>query len=331
MILRILLLACAGLAGSAAIAAPASFETRAEVRAFIDEMVQRHGFVAEELGFLFSRARSREDILRAITPPTEPRARSWKDYRTRFVNGVRVSGGTAFWSRHRKTLARATQAFGVPEDIIVAIIGVETVYGRQTGGHRVVDALSTLAFDYPPRAAFFRSELEQYLLLARDEAFDVFSVRGSYAGAIGIPQFMPGSIRRYAVDFDGDAAIDLRGSVADAIGSVGSFLRAHGWRRGEAIWVPAQVNGTAHRTLLDAGIRPVTPVADLARYGVSTDAAIGVQTKVALIALESPDAPTEYRLALENFYVLTRYNRSSHYASAVSDLAAALRAPRRGR
>ena len=174
---------------------------------------QRHGFVANELEFLFRRARSREDVLRAIEPPKMPRERSWQTYRARFVNDTRIRGGVAFWSRYATTLARASREHGVPEEIIVAIIGVETLYGRQTGSFRVVDALATLAFDYPPRAAFFRSELEQYLLLARDEAFDVFSVKGSYAGAIGIPQFMPGSIRRYAVDYDDNARIDLRALV----------------------------------------------------------------------------------------------------------------------
>jgi len=313
-----------------AIAAPGAFDARTDVREFIDDMVGRHGFVADELEFLFSRARSSKATLRAITPRETPRARSWKTYRARFVNDRRIKGGAAFWSRHRETLARAAREHGVPAEIIVAIIGVETVYGRQTGNYRVVDSLATLAFDYPPRAAFFRSELEQYLLLARDAKFDVFSVKGSYAGAIGIPQFMPGSIRRYAVDFDGNASIDLRRSAADAIGSVANFLRAHGWRRGEAIWSPARVHGGSHRALLDAGIRPTIRVADLGRFEVGTGDTLAPDTRVALIALDSPDGEIEYRLGLENFYVLTRYNRSSLYASAVADLAAVLRPSRGG-
>jgi len=316
-------------AAGTATASPDSFETRADVRLFIDEMVQRHGFVARELEFLFSRARSQADVLRAIAPPAEPRERSWETYRTRFVNDTRIAGGLAFWARNAKTVARAEREYGVPEEIIVAIIGVETLYGRHTGGFRVVDSLATLAFDYPPRAAFFRSELEQYLLLARDEALDVFSVKGSYAGAIGIPQFMPGSIRRYAVDFDGSASIDLRSSAADAIGSVANFLRAHGWRRGESIWVPARIVGDTYRELLAAGIRPSTPVSALRGVEPAPGAEVAPDARVALIALESPGAATEYRLGLENFYVLTRYNRSSMYASAVSDLAAALRAAHR--
>ncbi len=326
--LAVLLASCAV---GVATAAPDPFVARPEVRAFIGEMVQRHGFVVNELEFLFSRARSREDVLRFIAPPKEPRERSWQTYRARFVNDTRIRGGVAFWTRHARTLARAAQEHGVPEEIIVAIIGVETLYGRQTGNFRVVDSLATLAFDYPPRAAFFRAELEQYLLLARDESFDVFSVKGSYAGAIGIPQFMPGSIRRYAVDYDGNARIDLRKSPVDAIGSVANFLRQHGWKRGEAIWAPARVDGESHRSLLAAGIRPKTRVADLRGVQPGSGTQLPPDVRVALIALESPGADTEYRLGLENFYVLTRYNRSSLYASAVADLAVAVRDARRAR
>jgi membrane-bound lytic murein transglycosylase B len=220
----------------------------------------------------------------------------------------------------------------VPEEIIVAIIGVETQYGRQMGAWRVIDALSTLAFDYAPRAEFFRGELEQYLLYARDAGIDVFSVRGSYAGAIGIPQFMPGSYRRFAVDFDGDGAIDLRASPADAIGSVANFLVKHGWRRGERVHLPARVTGgsagTAYRELVDAGIEPKTPLSELKRYGVETRTDLALDTPVALIELESPGAATEYRLGLRNFFVLTRYNRSVLYASAVYDLAQEIKAKR---
>jgi membrane-bound lytic murein transglycosylase B len=220
----------------------------------------------------------------------------------------------------------------VAEEIIVAIIGVETLYGRQMGSWRVIDALSTLAFDYPPRAEFFRGELEQYLLFAREQGIDVFSVKGSYAGAIGIPQFMPGSYRRFAVDFDGDGATDLRASATDAIGSVANFLVKHGWRRGERVQLPARVAGgnagDAHRPLLEAGIEPSTSLAELKRYGVETRTDLALETPVALIELESPGAPTEYRLALRNFYVLTRYNRSVLYASAVYDLAQELKGKR---
>ena len=189
----------------------------------------------------------------------------------------------------------------------------------------MIDALSTLAFDYAPRAEYFRGELEQYLLFARDTGIDVFSVRGSYAGAIGIAQFMPGSYRRFAVDFDGDGAIDLRASAADAIGSVANFLARHGWRRGERLQLPARVSGDAHRALLEAGIEPRTSLAELKRFGVETRTDLALDTPVALIELESPGATTEFRLGLHNFYVLTRYNRSALYAAAVCDLAQELK------
>jgi membrane-bound lytic murein transglycosylase B len=301
---------------------------REDVRGFIRELVERHGFVERELKFLFSRAHREPAILAAITPPKDPQARSWLAYRARFVTEARIAEGAQFWRRHAAALERAAAGHGVPEEIIVAIIGVETLYGRQMGTWRVIDALATLAFDYPPRAEFFRSELEQYLLFARESGLDVFSVRGSYAGAIGIPQFMPGSYRRFAVDFDGDGAVNLRSSPADAIGSVANFLVKHGWRRGERVYLPARVMGDAYRELVDAGIEPKTSLSELKRYGVETRTDLALDTPVALIELESPGAATEYRLGLRNFFVLTRYNRSALYASAVFDLAQEIKSRR---
>ena len=214
---------------------------------------------------------------------------------------------------------------------MVAIIGVETFYGRHTGRWRVVDALTTLAFDYPPRARFFRGELEHYLLLARDSGVNVFSIRGSYAGAIGMPQFMPGSTRRYAVDFDGDGAIDLRRNAADAIGSVANFLKQHGWRRGGEVLLEASVSGEAYKPYADGGLRPRATLAELAQAGVRV---VGLPSereaeRGVLVELESPGQPGEFRVGLHNFYVLTRYNRSAFYAAVVADLAQALRERRR--
>jgi membrane-bound lytic murein transglycosylase B len=330
--LSALLFASAALPALAAPPKQTPYGKRDDVHAFVRDMVERHGFVERELKFLFARAHREPAILAAIAPPRDAKARSWLDYRARFVTDARIAEGAEFWRRNAAALARAAQAHGVPEEIIVAIIGVETVYGRQMGSWRVIDALSTLAFDYPPRAEFFRGELEQYLLFARDAGIDVFSVRGSYAGAIGIPQFMPGSYRRFAVDFDGDGAIDLRASPSDAIGSVANFLAGHGWRRGERIELPARVvaenAGEAPRTLVDAGIEPKTPLADLRRFGVETRTDLALDTLVALIELESPGAATEYRLGLRNFFVLTRYNRSVLYASAVNDLAQEIKSRR---
>ena len=294
---------------------------RDDVREFVHEMARKHGFIEEELRFLFSRARREAPILEAIVPKKDPKARSWQLYRARFVTENRIAEGAEFARKHAQALARAAEEHGVPEEIIVAIIGVETIYGRNMGVWRVIDALSTLAFDYPPRAEFFRSELEQFLLYARETGIDVFSVRGSYAGAIGIPQFMPGSYRRFAVDFDGDGNANLRQSPADAIGSVANFLAKHGWRRGERIELPARVTGEGHRKLIDAGIEPQTPLGELKNFGVETRTDLSLDTKVALIELENAEAPAEYRIGLRNFYVITRYNRSVLYASAVVDLA----------
>ncbi len=256
--------------------------------------------------------------------------RSWQTYRGRFVNEARAAEGAEFWRRNAAALARAAEEHGVPEEIIVAIIGVETVYGRQMGSWRVIDALSTLAFDYPPRAEFFRSELEQYLLFAREQSLDVFSVKGSYAGAIGIPQFMPGSYRRFAVNFDGNGAADLRaqpGGCDRQRRQLPAQARLAARRAGRTAGQGVRA-ATRYRALLEIGIEPKTSLAELRRYGVETRSDLPLETPVALIELESPGAPSEYRLGLRNFYVLTRYNRSVMYASAVHDLAQEIKAKR---
>jgi len=317
------------LAALAALPALASgYEKRQEVRGFIQEMVERHGFVEDELVFLFSRAKKREPILQAISPPGPGRGRSWDEYRGIFVNERQVRGGAAFWRAHAKTLARAAQEYGVPEEIIVAIIGIETLYGKNMGRWRVIDALTTLAFDYPPRAPFFRSELENYLVFSRDFGFDVFSVLGSYAGAIGIPQFMPSSYRKYAVDFDGSGVTDLRASPVDAIGSVANFLKQHGWRAGEPILFHATVSGEDWRPFADGTVLPKHALAELRKAGVSLGADAPPLPAI-LIELQNRDAPPEFRVGMQNFYVITRYNRSSFYATVVAELAAAILQERR--
>jgi membrane-bound lytic murein transglycosylase B len=295
------------------------YEARGEVRAFIDDLAARHGFLTEELRATFAQVQRAEPALQSIRPEQQP---SWRDFRAQFVNDKRIAAGVDFWRSNRVTLERAQSTFGVAPEFIVAIIGVETYYGRHPGRWRVIDALTTLAFDYPARARFFRSELEQYLLFARDNGVDVFSVRGSYAGAIGIPQFMPGSARRYAVDFDRDGHIDLRASNADAIGSVANFLRRHGWRPGEAAQLRVNsTTGDAWRAYLDGNVQPAHPVADLLESGLQAD--VDAQTASARAALV--DLEGDLRLGLHNFYVITRYNRSALYAAAVADLAQALK------
>lgn len=319
-----ILLAC-GSAAQAAASAP--FVSRPEVRAFIQEMVERHRFVQRELEYVFSRARRERAILEAMQPTAATDRRPWDAYRAIFVNDRHVQAGSQFWRRHGASLERAQREFGVPEEVIVSILGIETFYGRNTGRWRVVDALATLAFDHPPRAEYFRGELANYLLLARDLGIDIFSVRGSYAGAIGIPQFMPGSYLRYALDFDGDGVVDLRASAADAIGSAANFLKQHGWQADAPVMAAASVSGEGYRRFADGGVVPKHAVAELANAGVQVDG-VPSEARAALIELQNGDAPSEYRIGLANFYVLTRYNRSSFYASAVMDLAAALRAAR---
>jgi len=305
---------------------PATFAGRPEVQSFIRELVERHAFDAGELHAVFTRARREEAVLTAVQTQPEALARSWVDYRATFVNERLVRAGLAFWREHRSQLERARRTYGVPEEIIVAILGVETFYGRNTGRWRVIDALATLAFDYAPRAPYFRGELENYLLFAREAELDVFALKGSYAGAIGIPQFMPTSYLRYAVDFDGDGVSDLSGNAADAIGSVGNFLKQHGWRRGEPVQLGARVNGDSHGAFADGNPLPRHTLEELTLAGIESRGALPAGTRAALLELRSPERPSEYRLGLQNFYVLTRYNRAVFYAMAVSDLGEALRA-----
>ncbi|MCL4746167.1 MAG: lytic murein transglycosylase B [Burkholderiaceae bacterium] len=305
---------------------PSHYAAHPELDRFVQRMIELHGFDDASLRRTFGGVRRNAQVLRLIAPPASGFRRSWHAYRARFVEPLRIREGGEFWQANEATLARATRAFGVPAEFIVSIIGVETIYGRITGEFRVIDALATLAFDYPRRAEYFRGELEQFLLLARENSIDPFSVLGSYAGAIGLPQFMPGSIRRYAVDFDGDGRIDLRQSATDAIGSVARFLAEHGWVRGEATHFGARIAPYARLdALLEAGIEPRFTAAELAAHGVSASEPLPEGMRVALIDLDTEGSPTVYALGARNFYVITRYNRSSFYAMAVIELARTLK------
>ncbi len=303
-----------------------AFSQQPAVQAFIRDMHERHGLDVEHLTQQFSSIRPNSIVLRAIRPPAVPELqRSWHRYRLRFLTRQRIAGGLRFWQRNEATLQRAEQIYGVPASVIVAIIGVETEYGQNMGSFGVMEALASLAFNYPPRADFFRDELEQFLLLARENGFNPLTIKGSYAGALGIPQFMPGSLRRFAVDFDGDDRIDLRNSTIDAIGSVARFLQQHGWQKGAPVALPAQV-ATDPAAVLVLGIKPALSVQELATRGIVAHA--DSERLAALIDLVSPEAPTEYWLGFDNFYVITRYNRSSFYAMSVFQLAETLREQR---
>lgn len=305
------------------------FASKPEVRQFIEAMVAQHGFMRRELETLFSKAEYRPDIIRAMTPPLEAPARSWQAYRAMFVNAQRIDAGLRFRALNAAALQRAAAEFGVPEEIILAIIGVETVYGRNMGRYRVIDALSTLAFDFPRRAEFFRAELESFLLFARESRMDALAIRGSYAGAIGIPQFMPGSYRRFAVDYDGDGRADLVESPADAIGSVANFLRSHGWMPGQPVAFKANVEGDDWKKLVAAGVKPAWRIADLPAMGVAmapqSTAGLAPDTLATLVELETAGQATAFWVGLQNFYALTRYNRSNFYAIAVLEFSQALR------
>lgn len=309
----------------APIGASSALEPSPEVQAFIGEMVQRHQFDAEELTRLFREVRIKQGILSAMDRPAE--AKPWHAYRPLFVEPKRIAGGVRFWAEHAAALERAEAQTGVPASMIVAIIGVETFYGRNTGAFRVIDALSTLSFGYPKRAAYFRSELEQYLLLARETGIDPLSIQGSYAGAMGIPQFMPSSYRKYGVDFDGDGQRDLWRNAQDAIGSVAQYLQGYGWRRGAPVLAAAQSVADPGKGLANRGWNYRIPIQQWPGVGVGAHAEQG-DAEAMLFQLAGVDGP-EYWLGYENFYVITRYNRSFHYAMAAWELSQALEAARR--
>lgn len=312
--------------------ATGSFAGRAEVQAFIAEMHDKHGFDDAELKHAFAHTKPIRAVIKAIQPPRDPAVRSWQTYRTNHIDAQRIALGLRFWQDHRDELAQVSEQSGVPEEVIVAIIGIETIYGRHTGNFGTFAALATLAFNYPitdpakspARAAFFRNELEELLLLARGMRRSPLSFRGSYAGALGLPQFLPSSIRRYAVDGNNDGRIDLAASPADAIASVGNFLQQHGWEKGKPVMVDAMVEGERFGELIDEGILPRRTPAEMTGYGVVSVAAPDLPA--ALIDLVTPQQATKYRLGFRNFYVLTRYNRSSFYATAVWELAQTLKA-----
>lgn len=315
----------------------ASFAQWREVGAFIDDMVARHGYSRAELEGTLSRVRFVDSAIQLMKPAPAGKPKNWIAYRARFVEPVRINGGVRFWNDHAETLQRAEEQFGVPAEIIVGILGVETVYGRNTGNFRVMDAITTLAFAYPDtptrqaRMEYFRGELANTLLFARDSGIDPFTLRGSYAGAIGWPQFMPGSIRNYAVDFDGDGRIDLRNSPVDAIGSIANFLVEHGWKRGEPMVFPASLDpssGSGWEMFLNQGLKAKFRLDEIRAAGVHTSAEPPSDMLFGLVDLQNGAAPTEYWLGANNFFAITQYNRSFFYAMSVIELGRAVRAAR---
>jgi len=294
---------------------------RPEVRQFVDQMVSKHHFNRNELITLLGQVQTRQDIIAAMMKPAE--AKPWFQYRPIFINDARIQGGVEFWHKHEALLTRAQATYGVPPEIITAIIGVETRYGKNTGTFRVLDALYTLGFDYPPRSPFFLSELEQYLLFTREEKMDPALLKGSYAGAMGQPQFISSSYRKYAVDFDDDGARDLWQSIPDIIGSVANYFKAFGWQPGQPVVARAQVNGDEFKSLI-GGVVPNVTLASLKQKSVTVTENIAPDQQAVLLEYQGESNP-EYWIGLQNFYVITRYNRSPLYAMAVYQLAQEIR------
>ena len=313
-----------------------TYGEREDVMRFADDVARRRGLDAATTRTLLAQARFQPPVVRYIMPPPAGMAKNWAAYRARFIDPTRIRAGAAFWRDNERWLKKAEADYGVPPQIVVGIVGVETIYGRQMGSFRVLDALATLAFDFPSgrsdRSAFFRDELEALLsMTAKRDAPDPQSLRGSYAGAFGLPQFMPSSFVKYAVDFDGDGRIDLLTSAADAIGSVANYLAAFGWQRGMPThYGVAAPSATVDRALLLVpDILPTFSAAQFEERGARLDAAgRGHDGPLALVELQNGDAAPSYVAGTANFYAVTRYNWSSYYALAVIELGAAIAAER---
>ncbi|GAB3463944.1 hypothetical protein GCM10027321_27160 [Massilia terrae] len=307
------------------------------VREFEDDMVAKHGFDRAALEGLVGQVRYVESAVNLIKPAPPGKPKNWQAYRARFIEPIRIRAGVRFWDENAATLARAESQYGVPAEIIVGLLGIETLYGRDTGRFRVLDALTTLAFAYPEtpnradRMAFFRSELENTLLLARDTGIDPLTLTGSFAGAVGMTQFMPGNILKYGVDFDGDGRIDLSNSAADAIGSVANYLSRFGWNRKLAgPWaIPAEVSPSrAWEGLLGGGLSARYRPDELQAAGVTTQVTLPSDRLYGLVDLQNGAEPTEYWVADDNFFAITNYNRSYFYAMSVIDLGQAIKLSR---
>ena len=323
--LRTLLALALGL-GSAMWTTPSwsNYLDRPEVRQYMDELSAEHGFSEEWLSGIFAAAERRDDIIALMSRPAE-KALEWHEYRRIFITEKRIGEGVEFWLANQPAIADAQREYGVAEEVIVAIIGVETSYGDVLGRHRVVDALSTLAFDYPRRAAFFKGELTEYLLLVREEKLDPLAIKGSYAGAMGYGQFIPSSYRAYAVDFDEDGTRDIWANKTDAIGSVANYFAKHHWRGTGPAVLQVQVTDAQVAESANAGLDLTRTAGELRNLGVTGLASLADAEPAALFRMNFEDE-TQYWAGLHDFYVITRYNRSAMYALAVLQLSQAIRA-----
>lgn len=318
-------------------AEPAPYINREDVQAFATDMAKQYGQTPSHWLELLKNAHYQAQVANLVAPPDATSKKNWQTYRQRFLDATRIREGVQFWQRHEAALQRAEKEYGIPPEIIVGILGVETLYGKKMGTFSVLDALSTLAFDYPDmpnkpaRSALFREELAQYLVLCDSAQINPQQFKGSYAGAIGIPQFMPSSIRSYAISFDGKKSVDLYNNPNDAISSVGNFLKQHGWEIGRPIlWTLAKdaYSNTVAEKYADGLPKPHWPLKQLLDAGLRLQEPLDLkkeeQTSVLIIDLPTPDQATQYRVGLQNFYILTRYNRSFFYALSVYELGQAI-------
>ena len=289
-----------------------------DIDSFIDELVREEGFSRPALEKMFEKVEFKPRIVELISKPAERRL-TWWEYRNLFINDKRVDDGVEFWKKNQKILDKASETYGVSQSVIIGILGIETGFGQNSGGFRVVDALSTLGFGYPRRATFFKKELREFLILSREQGFDPLALKGSYAGAMGIPQFMPSSYRAYAIDFDKSGQADIWESSADAIGSIASYLSRHGWIEGKPVASRASVRGQKYSSLISDNPRPTRSVNEAKNLGWQSRQVLPESARVRGLKLEGKNG-TEHWLTMTNFYVITRYNRSDLYAMAVWQL-----------
>lgn len=297
-------------------------------QAFLEKVVKEDGHKKEDIVALFQDAKRKDSILEAIARPAEKRL-TWAKYQDIFLTKKRAEKGIVFYKKYKAAFKKAESTYGVPSEIILAIIGVETRYGSNKGSYRVIDSLSTLAFDYPPRSKFFTKQLQQFLLLAKEAGIDLKTTTGSYAGAMGFPQFIPSSYRHYAVDFDGDGKIDLINNPVDAIGSVANYFNEHGWITGAQVTSPARYLKQQGKTsdlepIVNQGLKPKLIVSDLTAAGLISDTPFNANASATAMKLRGKQGD-EYWIGLKNFYVITRYNHSKLYAMAVYQLSETLK------
>lgn len=303
-----------------------SLDLKPDVEEWVLRMEKEHQFDAAELRAMLANFKPNEKIIKAISAPAT--SRPWHYFRKLYVTDSRIDGGVAFWNEHQALLERARAAYGVPEEIVTAIIAVESIFGKRTGTFQVADALYTLGFEVPRRSSFFKGQFEHFMLLTRENGFEPLEVKGSFAGAMGIPQFIPSSYRDYAIDFDEDGRVDLWNSVADAVGSVGNYLSRFGWREGEPVVVRARVSGGSTERLESIGVKPSLTMAQFRARGVVPVDDIDADVDGGFFVLEGKN-DTQHWISLNNFYVITRYNRSKNYAMAVYQLSRKIAAKRK--